>query len=132
MKKIFAASVFLVASGSALAFGEWHVRGGTPEFVRFLQEAAGDNVRVKTYTDMAYMPFKTATNAVFFVLPDYSKGKETLPDLGAGNCANAQSAIDRGCRVYVENSLSVGPDARKLLSGSGICQRSFRRTHRSY
>ena len=116
MKKILAASVFLVASGSAFAFGEWHVRGGTPEFVRFLQEAAGDSVHVKTYTDMAYMPFKTATNAVFFVLPDYSKGKETLPDLGAVNCAKAQEAIDRGCRVYVENSLSVSPEARKLLS----------------
>ena len=116
MKKILAASAFLVAAGSAFAFSEWHVRGGTPEFVRFLQEAAGDSVHVKTYSDMAYMPFKTATNAVFFVLPDYSKGKETLPDLGAVNCAKAQEAIDRGCRVYVENSLSVSPEARKLLS----------------
>jgi hypothetical protein len=125
MKKCLVASVFLVASGSAFAFSEWHVRGGTPEFVRFLQETSGDNVQVKTYSDMAYMPFKTATNAVFFVLPDYSKGVETLPDLGVVNCANAQAAIDRGCRVYVENSLSVSSEARKLLSVELLGKRSM-------
>ena len=32
MKKCLVAFVFLVAAGSAFAFGEWLVRGGSPEF----------------------------------------------------------------------------------------------------
>ena len=111
----FLAALWLVTA-NACGASTWFVRGGTAEFAAFLRETAGDGVKVVAVSDMAYMPFKTATNAVFFVLPDYSKGRETLPDLGAVNCANAQAAIDRGCRVYVENSLSVSPEARKLLS----------------
>ena len=111
----FLAALWLVTANAGGA-STWFVRGGTAEFAAFLRETAGDGVKVVAVSDMAYMPFKTATNAVFFVLPDYSKGRETLPDLGAVNCANAQAAIDRGCRVYVENSLSVSPEARKLLS----------------
>jgi hypothetical protein len=116
MKKVMIASVCLSLINSAVAGGEWFVRGGTAEFVRLLKESAGENTKVVEIADMAYMPFESATNAVFFVLPDYRKGKETLPDLGKNNSERALAAIERGNRVYVENSVSTSAAARKLLS----------------
>ena len=115
LKRTFALACLAVA-GNVTAQGEWYVRGGTEEFVRLLKESAGEGTKVVEFADMAYMPFESATNAVFFVLPDYRKGRETLPDLGKKNSERALAALDRGNRVYVENSVSTSAEARQLLS----------------
>lgn len=103
-----------LAASAAGAAQTWYVRGGTEKFRTFLKAAGGPDVTVETFSDMAYMPFDTATNAVFFVLPDYEKGKRLLPDLGQ-NSVRAEKALERGNRLYVENAVASGAETIRLL-----------------
>ena len=103
-----------LAASAAGAAQTWYVRGGTEKFRTFLKTAGGPDVTVETFSDMARMPFDTATNAVFFVLPDYEKGKRLLPDLGR-NSVRAEKALERGNRLYVENAVASGAETIRLL-----------------
>ena len=114
MKKQAVVFALALAASAAGAAQTWYVRGGTEAFRSFLKAAGGPDVTVETFSDMAYMPFDTATNAVFFVLPDYEKGKRFLPDLGS-NSVRAEKALERGNRLYVENSIASGADTIRLL-----------------
>ena len=112
-RQIVALALALAASAAGAA-QTWYVRGGTAQFRSFLRAAGGPDVAVETSSDVSGLPFETATNAVFFLLPDYEKGERTLPDLGP-DCARAEKALACGNRLYVENALAHDEGTVRLL-----------------
>ncbi len=121
-KGLMAAFALALAAACPLHGGElsgpsaWYVCGGTDAFRGFLRRIAG-NARFETFSGPEAMPYESATNAVFFLLPDYDGGKRILPELPPVTAKLAKSAQSRGNRFWVECCLSSG----SMGNDSNLC-----------
>ena len=85
--------------------GLWCVCGGTDDFRAFLRRIAGESP-VQVFDTPEAMPYDSATNAIFFLLPDYNAGRHVVQELSADVARRIKASQSRGNRFWVECYLS--------------------------
>ena len=117
-KAAFAATTALAVSGLLAVPTRVLITGGTDDFRTFLREASGADVEIEIFNDIRSLPLESATNAVFVIVPHYSKGEQVLGPFDEKLMDALEAAAHRGNRFYVENARAERPREQMFL---GLC-----------
>ena len=94
----------------------WYVCGGTERFRTFLKRLAGD-APFHVFDAPESVPYEAATNSIFFLLPDYERGRLFIEEMDAADARRVKAAQSRGNRFWIECCLSE----RNLEPEVNIC-----------
>ena len=117
-KAMFAATVIFAALGLWAVPTQVLITGGTEDFHAFMREASGADAKIEIFNDIRDLPLESATNAVFVIIPHYSKGEQILDPFDEKLMDALEAAANRGNRFYVEN---VRAESTREQTFLGLC-----------